>query len=515
MEKEPFIQANGRLPDVADVDGLIAFMDRLKEGQESFCLDLLLASVVRLHPFVGLDDAERMKPAFGWAEAVMEQPANETGGLDRLTASFLLDYAHVLTGTTKRAKGSKQQPFQDYKPYLALVKLAFSRIRHANTLPLLSTPTHRPAWIDPLVLVSRLSEYQKRRAKPDSLDFQIAVSRVALDDTDEAVRFAEQVLTGEWRELLLFLFRPEARPKGPFTLQAVWMTAALVKNPDTVYDEFNDFPYSVVHRGYLTGDIPCDVFVFEKPLGNVDRILHLIPPASKNVAVKWRFGGYALYMAYRFCFPIPLLVETFWKMPLREKDLRRLLLLSPNAPQVCLALLVRDRVRDAYWNDLELAKLSLIALQTLRELDLEWRGGMMLTFLAVCLLSVDRPVRLCAADLWAELVEKELIDNAALGRVLGKIQALEWAPVQRISGLVIEMLINRSSFHNKELSVLFVSFLSCLPEKPVKDLRQLLETFSELQTVNNWPKVKYEPLLSLFESWKKKRRLAAVIASLY
>lgn len=139
----------------------------------------------------------------------------------------------------------------------------------------------------------------------------------------------------------------------------------------------------------------------------------------------------------------------------------------------------------------------------------------MLTFLAVCLLSVDRSVRLCAADLWAELVEKELIDNAALGRVFGKIQALEWAPVQRISGLVIEMLMNRSSFHNKELSVLFVSFLSCLPEKPVKDLRQLLETFSELQTVNNWPKVKYEPLLSLFEAWKKKRRLAVVIASLY
>lgn len=100
---------------------------------------------------------------------------------------------------------------------------------------------------------------------------------------------------------------------------------------------------------------------------------------------------------------------------------------------------------------------------------------MALTYLAVCLLSIDRPIRLCAANLWGELVEKDLIDNVALGRVLGKIQALEWAPAQRVSGLVVEMLINRSSFHNKELSVLFVSFLSCLPENPVKDLKRLLE----------------------------------------
>ena len=415
-----------------------------------------------------------MKPVFEWAGTVMERPENEMGGLDMLTASVLLDYADVLAGTKKRAKSSKQQPFQDYKPYLDLVKLAFNRIKDYNTLPLLSTPTHRPAWIDPVVLVSRLAEYQKKGVKPDSLDFQIAVSRVALDDTDEAVRLVEQEMTGEYRELLLFLFRSEARPKEPFTFQAVWMPAALVK-----------------------------------------RILQLIPPASKNVAIKWRFGGYALYMAYQPCSRIPLLVETFWKVPLRERDLKRFLLLSPNAPRIWLALLVRDRVRDAYWNDLELARLNLVALETLRELDLEWKGGMALTYLAVCLLSIDRPVRLCAADLWGELVEKGLIDNVVLGRVLGKLQSLEWAPVQRISGLVVEMLINRSPFHNKELSVLFVSFLSCLPENPLKDLKRLLEVFSELQTVNNWPKVKDAPLLSLLEAWKKNSKLTEVIESLY
>ncbi len=31
---------------------------------------------------------------------------------------------------------------------------------------------------------------------------------------------------------------------------------------------------------------------------------------------------------------------------------------------------------------------------------------MALTYLAVCLLSIDRPVRLCAANLWGELWKK-------------------------------------------------------------------------------------------------------------
>ena len=87
MEKDPLIQEDRRLPDVVDVDGLVSFMGQLMDGRESFYLDLLLASLVRLYPFIKSDDAERMKPVFEWAGTVMERPENEMGGLDMLTAS--------------------------------------------------------------------------------------------------------------------------------------------------------------------------------------------------------------------------------------------------------------------------------------------------------------------------------------------------------------------------------------------------------------------------------------------
>lgn len=47
---------------MADIDGLVSFMGRLTEEQESFYLDLLLASLVRLHPFIKSDDVKRMMP---------------------------------------------------------------------------------------------------------------------------------------------------------------------------------------------------------------------------------------------------------------------------------------------------------------------------------------------------------------------------------------------------------------------------------------------------------------------
>ena len=131
IEKQPFIREEMRIPDVTNMDGLVSLMGRSM-------------------------DNERMVPVFEMARTVVEGGKDGVGELDVLAASFLLDYAQMLTGSERRVKSSKQQSFQDYKPYLDLVKLAFNRIKDYNTLPLLSTPTHRQAWIDPSVLVSRL-----------------------------------------------------------------------------------------------------------------------------------------------------------------------------------------------------------------------------------------------------------------------------------------------------------------------------------------------------------------------
>lgn len=129
IEKQPFIREEMRIPDVTDMDGLVSLMGRSMDNEESFHIDLLLASLSRMHPFVKQEDVERMVPVFEMARTVVEGGKDGVGELDVLAASFLLDYAQMLTGSERRVKSSKQQSFQDYKPYLDLVKLAFNRIK--------------------------------------------------------------------------------------------------------------------------------------------------------------------------------------------------------------------------------------------------------------------------------------------------------------------------------------------------------------------------------------------------
>ena len=106
------------------MDGLVSLMGRSMDNEESFHIDLLLA-LSRMHPFVKQEDVERMVPVFEMARTVVEEGKDGIGELDVLAASFLLDYAQMLTGSERRVKSSKQQSFQDYKPLSGSCKIGF------------------------------------------------------------------------------------------------------------------------------------------------------------------------------------------------------------------------------------------------------------------------------------------------------------------------------------------------------------------------------------------------------
>lgn len=527
------IRENMRIPLINNMSELIFLMSQSMENKESYHIDQLLASVVQMHPLVGVEDVIRMVPAFQRAYKVMQEEVEGVGVLDMLIASFLVDYSvrliRMYDGAVvvlsdlyeeycshekiiQKSKKGYQPPYQDYKGYIDLFRLAMKRIDDGGKLPILSTPTHRPAFIDPLVLISRIAEYQEAKVLPDQMDCQIALSRVALDRTAEAIIQTKKKLTGEWCALLLFLFDKKVRPEGLFKLQTFWMTAALVKTPEKVYEEFADFPYSLGERAYLTGNMPFEVSILKRPTGKSDHVLQINPPEGRNVSVQKRFGGYAVYFNYRSISRQPLLVETFWNMHVKERDAKRLFLLSPNAPQVFLALIVHDGVRDAYWCDADMCRVNMIVLETMKELDYPW-GEMSDLYLSLCLLSIHKPTRSCAAALWADRVEKGKLNNIAVGRVLGMLEATEWSPIQRFVALVSEEMINISKLHNRELEKLLLNLIIDLPEKPLRDLRRILEVFADLLALNH-SKIANKRLLVLSQKWGKIAKLKSAVAAL-
>ena len=64
------------------------------------------------------------------------------------------------------------------------------KIKGGNAFPLLSTPTHTPAYVQATELVRRLAVYQKAETKPCPWDFQLAIARCAMEDKEEAIATA-------------------------------------------------------------------------------------------------------------------------------------------------------------------------------------------------------------------------------------------------------------------------------------------------------------------------------------
>ena len=105
-----------RIPDVTNMDGLVSLMGRSMDNEESFHIDLLLASLSRMHPFVKQEDVERMVPVFEMARTVVERKRG-VGELDVLAASFLLDYAQMLNRIGKTcSKARNNNHFRTINP---------------------------------------------------------------------------------------------------------------------------------------------------------------------------------------------------------------------------------------------------------------------------------------------------------------------------------------------------------------------------------------------------------------
>lgn len=62
-------------------------------------------------------------------------------------------------------------------------------------------------------------------------------------------------------------------------------------------------------------------------------------------------------------------------------------------------------------------------------------------------------------------------------------------------------MMNVSPLHNRELEKLLTAMLTELPEKPIKDLKKLLEIYAEILSINN-SKAEDERVLRLLDVWK-------------
>ncbi|HSZ26467.1 MAG TPA: DUF6493 family protein, partial [Cytophagaceae bacterium] len=536
---ESLISKNNQIKPAENFDELLFLASQAFDNNQTYHIDLLPASLVNLQDEIIGNNIMKLEPAIQRASKLLKNPwLTNLGSLDHMLANFMITYTGILMQRfpkeTKELQGkysiynfegwSTHNKDIIYEPYKRILLSALNKITNKDTLPLLSTPTHSPAWISSLTLIDRLSQYQQKSVAPDGFDFQVAISRCALDNIEEAITASHEKLSGEYKNLILFLLTEDSIPQGPFNMESLWMTASLTKFPKIEYKAFEGFSCNKMRFNYFSGQFPWKTFVENYTYDHYDYakkqnikvqdtrgilkiefgdkykkaeglkgMLSKILPTSK--------GEEKLIYDYMYIKSTYIVAE--------HNDIQRLMFLIPNNPEILLAQIIhRSLDHPKFWEEGH-KKLVTKAIESLYAI---WGnfGETAHLFVATCMISSEKTIRSFGAEIWIKGVNHSNIKSELIGEILGKHEQIEFAPLKRFTDLLMSDMFQISGHHNIELENLLVTMLNQLPAEPINNLKKLLEIYLEIISSNS-STMKNDKLINQLESWKSSASLAKVI----
>lgn len=517
----------------ANKEDFLFQLSRLFDMEESWEIETTIAAIIAFHPQLDKDDLNRMEPVFQRAATIV---ANSWEPYKDLLATFLLEYQRLRAQTDNSSTGILRSMFTrleerlkgidanrgaydkrsfkrlaDWKPgysgatcFTPIKQLwlnVIRKIKKGNALPLLSTPTHTPAYIQATELIRRLSAYQEAGTKPCPWDFQLAIARCAMENEEEAIATARQLLQDEYLHLCLFLLDENTQPESPYNHPTAWVAAGLVKAPETEFEAFKSFACNTLPHNYLTGDYEWKELKPKEKSYETDRQLIQLDFYKCHKYVEC--NSHQLWQEH-------LIINSKYNMD-DSRYMEPLLCCFPNRPEPLIAQIISCYM--AFGTPQEDSKRTLAcALRMLLSFHCPLKE-MSLLLLSGSLLFADKTVRSYAAELWVERLTTGRINNHRVGEILAQLIGMELAPLKRFTTQVYESMYKRSAFHNRQLEELLTVFISGLPDKPVTGLKQLLELYLELLTINR-SKVTDEQLLQRLQEWTTNSNLKKVTTSL-
>ncbi|KFF20130.1 DUF6493 family protein [Chryseobacterium sp. JM1] len=374
------------------------------------------------------------------------------------------------------------------KPFKHIAVQVFNKIKSGDKTPLLSTVTHEPCWVSPDALVERFEIYQNENMKPDDLDVQLALQRCSLERTSDRLKLVEEKLKGEYKDLLLFFFNPNAAPKGKFEHPSWWMTAGITRSPGTVFEEFKDFGYDDIPKEFLTGSYEWKT---------IDSKKNSYYPVELNINVP----KYHLKKREH-----PLFLEYFIAEQKHFSETPSFMWSFPNTLGNVFAKIIKDCLFYSGIAEVYERTLVLNTAQALHQMK-KPLDAMGYLFLGTIFLDGDKVIRGTAAEIWLEHVSHKVMDNVQLGRVTGLHEKLEWAPVKRFTDLVQHQMLNVSKDHNLALEQLLTHILLQM-ETPVTNLKKILDIYHEVLALNQSEADKN--LKEKLNSWKENSSLKKI-----
>ena len=522
------------VPAVDTLDELVFLASQAFDNNDPMHFHQLPAALVHWTPRLRGETISLLAPAFQRAYQLMMQDwRSSLGFLDHMLANFFVDYGQLLVErfpeetTELQALHEKfvQQDRADYdqwshyeyriegldewrtrhndpiyRPFKSLLLSVLDTIRRGCSLPLLSTPTHAPYWVDPKTLVQRLQQYQQQGIAPAEADWQIALARTSLEDTRAAQKLAQALLEGEYQELVLFLLDPARSPQGPITQPARWMAAALTKQPTTARQQYEQFNWPIISGWYST-DVPSWQVTVKKAY-------HSLYDQQQRKYVKEEYQRKTLTLdpeapasASRLKQVVTQLLSTkkdsilmvhqclALKAPFlsaEHNDVARFFSLVPNYVEPLVSLVVGTSLNHATSSEVRDQRLVVSTLEALLARSRPW-GPATHLLVATCMMNQDKTTRALAAELWIRGVNEGTVDSEYIGWIVGQHEKVEFAPLKRFTDLLTDHLLRLSDQHTNALAHLLTACMAELTEKPIRNLKKLLEIYREVMDGSEVP----------------------------
>ncbi|RKR81834.1 hypothetical protein BDD43_1992 [Mucilaginibacter gracilis] len=547
-----------KLPE--NFDEFVFLASQSFDQNETYHFDLLPASILKFQDQMTAGNILKLMPAFQRAYKIITSDwASTMGYLDSMLAKFFTSYGQLLVSLnpvaaepirlmhqsfvkSEEEKKAKWNSYQirlgsikaweiythstGYKPHKHILLNAFFMLERNKSLPLLSTPTHEPCRVSTIALIERLSLYQKANVIPGDMDFQVAIARCFTIDQAEALKIANAKLHGEYRELVGVVFGEEQSPKDGSKLKSAWLVAGVVRNSGNLTKWAS---YTSLTDAYLTGDFAWNSLVENYISQQYDYNLRKnIDVHAKRKIIRIDFGDKqkktsVFKTALIKILQIPAKKETdlsiydytelkFDYISAEHNDIKRLLYLNPNQPQILLAHIINKGLKYVDFSGENDKKLIIYALEVLLTLNYS-NSSITDLFVASCMISSDKTVRTYAAESWIKGVTEGSMDSGALGRIIGKHEQIELAPLKRFTDLVIAHMFQISQKHNRALEILLECSIEQMSYVPINGCKKLLEIYAEVLSVNK-NKVNNELVMKRFKAWEATEALKKIIQKL-
>jgi hypothetical protein len=540
-------------------DELVFLASQSFDQNETYHFDLLPAAILKFQDEMTADNILKLMPAFQRAyKIIIGDWASSMGYLDNMLAKFFTSYGQLLVSFNpvatepirlmhqsfvkleddKKAKwdGYKMRlggikPWDvfthslGYKPHKHILLNAFFMLERKIRLPLLSTPTYEPCWISPIALIERLSQYQKANVIPGDMDLQIAIARCLPDNQIVAIKLANENLKGEYRELMGLVLGEDQHSKDSHKLKTAWLVAGVTKSSPNIDSQWVSF--SSLSDTYLNGEFGWDSLVEDYVWQQYDYKLrkNVDVPARRKI-IRINFGDkQKKTSAFKTVLSKILLAQKeiepsvydytelkFEYISAEHNDIKRLLYLTPHQPEILLANVINKGLRHVDFSDENDKKLIIYTLETL--LTLKYRHGTISNlFIASCMISSDKTIRTYAAELWIKGVTEESIDSGSIGKIIGKHEHIELAPLKRFTDLVISNMFQISQKHNRALESLLECCIAQMNDSPISGCKKLLEIYTEVLSINK-NRVKNELVIRHLNIWRTTETLKKIIQKL-